>query len=219
MNVEYVAFASREDRSAYIARRFRGYLSGSVLDVGCDKAVLKRMLDGVRYTGIDIGGEPDLVLDLEKVGRLPYEDGSFSCVVCSDVLEHLDNLHMIFSEIVRVAEGYVIISLPNNWANARLPVSRGAGSLGHYGLPPDRPADRHKWFFSLTEAADFAEAQTVRHPIAIRQMLVTEKPRMLFSRAIRRLRYPSSRRYLNRYAHTLWVVFEKVGRRPAGGQR
>jgi SAM-dependent methyltransferase len=209
MTVEYVTFSDRSLRSKFIAQRFKSYLTGRVLDVGCDKAVLKTLLPSLDYTGIDIDGTPDLRLDLERVDKLPFPDRTFHAVVCSDVLEHLNNLHQIFGELVRVADRYLILSLPNNWCVARLPIERGQGSFGKYGLPVDPPRDRHKWFFSLAEAAAFIDGQTARHPVSVVERVVCEKPRPALVRAARRLRYPAQERYLNRYAHTLWVVLEK----------
>jgi SAM-dependent methyltransferase len=209
MRVEYQVFTERVLRSQYIVERFSEFLHGKVLDVGCDQAVLRRLLPHLDYLGIDIRGTPDLAVDLEKVERLPFEAGAFDCVICTDLLEHLDNLHRVFGELVRVSRRFVILSLPNNWANARRPISRGKGQIGHYGLPADPPADRHKWFFSLSEAKEFVEAQTQRHPAAIRELFVTEKPRFAPMRLMRRLLCGSQLQYLNRYAHTLWAVLEK----------
>jgi len=209
VKVEQVAFHSRAERSAYIARRFRWMLSGKVLDVGCSKAPLRRLLPHLEYTGIDLGEDADLKLNLEKIDRLPFEDGTFDCVVCSDVLEHLDNLHYIFGELIRVAKRHVIISLPNNWKHARLAVARGEGSFGKYGLPVDPPRDRHKWFFGFSEAVHFIRTQAERHPVSILELFAAEKPRPFMRRASRRMRCPSQERYLNRYAHTLWAALEK----------
>jgi hypothetical protein len=38
MQVEYVAFPTREHRIRYLARRYAPQLAGSVLDVGCGEA-------------------------------------------------------------------------------------------------------------------------------------------------------------------------------------
>lgn len=210
MNTDFVRFNQRADRSRYIAQRFADYLQGPLLDVGCDRAVLRDLLGrDVQYTGIDVGGTPDLVLDLERVDRLPFEDGAFASVVCSDVLEHLDNIHHIFQELVRVSRRFIIISLPNNWANARRPIERGKGSIAHYGLPAARPADRHKWFFGYTEAVGFLREQERLCPVTLLSLITNEKPRWLPLRLLRHLRYPGGERYRNRYAHTVWAVFEK----------
>jgi hypothetical protein len=110
---------------------------------------------------------------------------------------------------VRVAQRHVLISLPNCWTAARQRVTRGKGKIGHYGLPPMRPADRHKWFFGLTEARDFAVAMARQHGLRIVELRVSEKPRPALVRWLRRLRHPQRERYLNLYAHTLWILFER----------
>jgi 2-polyprenyl-3-methyl-5-hydroxy-6-metoxy-1,4-benzoquinol methylase len=209
MKVEYKSFADRSVRSRYIAERFKEKLQGKVLDVGCDQAVLKKLLPALDYIGIDVGGKPDLVVNLEEMERLPFESGAFDCVICADVLEHLDNFHFVFDEVVRVSRGCIILSLPNNWANARRPIARGRGSIGHYGLPLEPPVDRHKWFFSLAEARQFIEAKAQKHPLVIRELYAMEKRRFAPVRHIRRMFHGSQLQYLNRYAHTLWAVLEK----------
>lgn len=208
MNTEYITFKERADRSQYIAQRFGQYLQPSLLDVGCDMALLKKLLSPEVYVGVDMGGEPDLRLDLDKIDRLPFDDGQFHATVCSDVLEHLDNIHYMFSELVRVSERYLLISLPNNWANARRPIERGKGQLAHYGLPADRPVDRHKWFFGFTEAEHFLDAQAQKYNLKIVEKVANDKPRSSLVRLLRQMRY-STEKYNNRYAHTLWVVYEK----------
>jgi hypothetical protein len=45
----------------------------------------------------------------------------------------------------------------------------------------------------------------------VQEVRVCEKPRFPALRMLRRLRYPVRARYLNLYAHTLWVRFEKAG--------
>jgi SAM-dependent methyltransferase len=209
MHVDYASFENRQARIEYLARVFKRFLVGRLLDLGCDKAYLKRLLPDHDYVGVDLSEDADIRLNLESE-RLPFEDNSFDCVISSDVLEHLDNLHRVFGDMVRVSRKYLIVSLPNNWVNARRPIERGKGSVGHYGLPVNPPRDRHKWFFSLTEANGFIEGQLKKYPISLVELRVSEKRRFFLMRACRRLRYPSNQRYLNRYAHTLWVVLEKL---------
>jgi SAM-dependent methyltransferase len=203
-------FTQRRDRSEFIASRLRKYVTGKVLDVGCDEAHLRSLVPGIAYTGIDVGGSPDLRIDLESTERLPFADREFDTVLCSDVLEHLDSLHRVFAELVRVTGRWLVISLPNNWTNARRPIERGKGSFSFYGLPPEKPRDRHKWFFGLSEARDFYYAQEARFPIRVVECFANEKRRAALVVVLRRLRYPGLR-YLNRYAHTLWAVYERRG--------
>jgi SAM-dependent methyltransferase len=213
--IDFVHFSNRAARIRYAAQAFASVLDGKVLDVGCDAGTLKQLRPDLDYLGIDIGGRPDLVIDLERTSYLPFADRSFDTVVCSDVLEHLDTLHRTFAELVRVASRYILVSLPNCWCGARRPLRRGKGAIGHYGLPADRPADRHKWFFGLSEGRRFAESAAARHGLRIVEMRVSEKPRLGVVRALRRLRYPSRERYLNLYAHTLWILFAQTTAAPA----
>ena len=208
LQTEYIHFPSREARSRFVARRFRRYFSDSLLDVGCFEAPLRDILQGVEYTGIDVAGKPDIKLDLESCTKLPFASGEFNCVICVDVLEHLDNLHLIFDEIIRVAKRFIIISLPNCWRDARRPIERGRGTFAHYGLPLDPPMDRHKWFFNYTEARQFLERQSQRKFLRIVEMFATEKPKPWPARAFRKIFYPGER-YRNRYTQTVWGVYEK----------
>jgi Methyltransferase domain len=205
----YVSFPSRESRSRFVCSRFAPYLHELVLDIGCCEAPLRDLLSSATYTGVDRAGNPDIRLDLERIERLPFDDGAFTCVLCIDVLEHLENLQVMFDELVRVSKQYIIISLPNGWCDARQPIGRGKGHVGHYGLPVQKPQDRHKWFFNLSEAKQFLDSKAEKLGLRFEEMFVTEKPRSRLVRLLRRLRYPGHR-YHNRYSRTLWAVLEKT---------
>ena len=209
MNIDRVTFPTRTDRTRYMLRRYGAILKGRILDVGCDKAVLRDLVPHLEYTGIDIGGTPTLALNLEKINALPFPDNTFDCVVCTDVLEHLDNLHAMFDELVRVTRGHIILSLPNCWVSARRPIQRGMGSLRFYGLPTNPQPDRHKWFFNITDGIEFVTAHAKLKGLKVEGLCVNEKPRPGWLRGLRRLLYPSRERYMNRYTHTLWALLAK----------
>lgn len=208
ITIELATFRGRHERSAYVARRFAPYLRESVLDVGCYDAPLRGLLQGVRYTGIDIVGAPDIKMNLDTREALPFADNSYRTVICIEVLEHLDNLHFVFDELARVSAENVIVSLPNCWRDARRPIERGKGHFAHYGLPQEAPLDRHKWFLSYEEGRDFIVSRARRHALQIVEMFATEQHRNALLRAARRVRYPGVR-YLNRYAQTVWAVMRK----------
>lgn len=209
MHTEFQNFLKRHQRSQYVAQRFARYMQPSVLDVGCFEAPLRTLLpSSTRYVGVDIAGNPDIQLNLEQCERLPFDDASFDCVICIEVLEHLDNLHRMFDELVRVSRDHIIISLPNCWRDARRPIERGHGDFAHYGLPLERPLDRHKWFFSLEDALSFSQGQAQRHSLELIESFATEKPKNALVRALRKARYGETA-YLNRYAGSLWCVFKK----------
>ncbi len=208
MKVTYARFDNRPARTQYLVDHFGHLIQGKVLDVGCDEAILKDLCPQLDYTGVDMGGKPDIELNLETCQHLPFDDGAFDCVVCCDVLEHLDNLHSMLGELIRVSRGSILLSLPNCWNSARRAVERGRGDIAHYGLPSIKPCDRHKWFFSISEAADFARAQAGMHGIQLKALQATEKKRFPLLCALRKLRWRGNA-YLNRYAHTVWIVYAK----------
>ncbi len=208
MHIEKADFGSRNARSEFVAQRFKPYLASGVLDVGCYEAPLRQILGKAHYTGIDFVGDPDVFLNLETCDALPYKDGDFACVMAIEVLEHLENLHSMFAQMARVSNRYIIMSLPNCWRDARRPIERGKGKIGHYGLPATRPDDRHKWFFSFNQAAEFAQAQAELHNLSVVEMFGTEMPKSTALHHLRKMRFPG-KRYNNRYVQTLWSVFEK----------
>ena len=204
---EFADFIERVDRPRFIGRRFAPYLEGRVLDVGCDRAALREVLGAGSYGGVGLSPDADFKVDLEREGKLPFPDRSWDTVVCLDVLEHLNNLHAMFDEVIRVTKRYAVISLPNNWSTARKRIARGSGSFIHYGLPVDPPEDRHKWFFNTEEARDFLLGKAKQRGIAVEELVVLEKPKPIWNRAWRRLKHPTSRAYLNLYPHTLVCVY------------
>lgn len=169
---------------------------------------MREMLVDVDYVGIDVAGNPDHLIDLEATEQHPFEDRQFECVICIDVLEHLDALHRVFDELIRVTKRHLIVSLPNCWCCARQQIERGRGSISHYGLPPERPADRHKWFINITQSREFFEAKATGE-LKLLDLCIVEKPRNGIVRAFRKLIY-SDDCYQNRYAHTMFAVYEKA---------
>jgi hypothetical protein len=148
-----ITFRGRVDKLLEISQVFSRILQGEVLDVGCDQKNLLEWVTG-KYVGVDIGGNPDIFVNLEK--GLPFPDRSFDTVVALDVLEHLDNIHFAFDEICRVSRSYVIVGFPNmfEW-RFRLMFLLGKNLSGKYLLDSNPPEDRHKWLFGLNEAKQF----------------------------------------------------------------
>jgi 2-polyprenyl-3-methyl-5-hydroxy-6-metoxy-1,4-benzoquinol methylase len=98
----------------------------SVLDVGCGEgftmnrmkaAGIGKTREGIEYseTSIAIAKElyPDLNIKQGDIYKLPYKDNSFDLVVCTEVLEHLENPKKALLELVRVSKKYVLLSVPN----------------------------------------------------------------------------------------------------------
>ena len=132
-----------------------------VLDVGSRDGQLERAMRScgctASYAGVDLAGRPGVRADLDA--GLPFREGSFDVVVALDVLEHIEGIHGGIRELARVSRGVVIVSLPNLYdVKYRVAHALGRPLSGKYGLPAAPVGDRHRWFFSLTEARGFVRA-------------------------------------------------------------
>lgn len=94
----------------------------SILDAGCgDGALVNRLAS--RYSqviGLDLSLEALRYVRVSKLlaslKSIPFPDRSFDLVICSEVLEHLpEDIYISAStELQRVANKYLLISVPNN---------------------------------------------------------------------------------------------------------
>lgn len=98
----------------------------TVLDAGCGEGhlseALKRRLPKSQIKGIDYSHDAiqyaqnnfGEVATFEQgdIHALPFDDGSFDLVVCSQVLEHLTEPARALEELKRVARSYVLVSVP-----------------------------------------------------------------------------------------------------------
>lgn len=89
--------------------------AGTVLDVGCGEKPYRSFFGCVdKYIGIDTvpGPKVDIIIDSNESWPIP--DESVDVVLCTQVLEHVDNLDLTLSEIRRVLRphGKAIISVP-----------------------------------------------------------------------------------------------------------
>lgn len=98
----------------------------SILDVGCGEGfTLNRLkennigkkLEGIEFskTAIDLGRQsyPDIKIIQGDIYNLPYKDNEFNLVLCTEVLEHLENPQTALKELIRVSKKYLLISVPN----------------------------------------------------------------------------------------------------------
>ncbi len=172
--LRYVAdsgYTDRPGKARYIAAKYAAILGGSVLDVGCDEAPLRGLVaQPDAYVGVDMHAEADVTLNLDAQD-LPFADGSFETVVCTDVLEHLERCHRVFDELCRVSRGHIVASLPNPARDFLEGVFGGSGGeQKYYGLPVDPPADRHRWFFGYDDAVRFFTERGRRLGFAVEQI-------------------------------------------------
>ena len=97
-------YNSRETRNKFIAEHLSDYIGQSVLNIGgTGKKYLARYLpDDIDYKELDIAGNPDFKVNLEKETPVNIEDNSFETVICTEVLEHLDNFHEVYFDRKRL---------------------------------------------------------------------------------------------------------------------
>lgn len=112
------------------------------LDLGCGAGNLLEYLEGGRLVGADLsdtmlaqarkrlGKRPEVELVKASAEALPFPDGIFGRVVCSEVLEHVLDPEKVVAEIRRVCRvgARVVFTVPNegliNWTK------RGIIALG-----------------------------------------------------------------------------------------
>jgi hypothetical protein len=167
---------------------------GTLLDLGARDGALRRSLpDTIVYRSADIHPGCDFVVDLEH--SLQFEDRSFDYVVALDVLEHVNDFHGAFHELLRVAREAAIVALPNM---AFLPhrvsfALHGRLRTNKYDLGPAGPTDRHRWLTTSAQSETFmlsqADSGRLRLTTVIREA-GGNRPSRLVSYALMRMGLP-----------------------------
>ena len=98
----------------------------SVLDVGAGEGfTLQKLkdnkigdkLEGIEYMdeAIALGKQyhPGITIKKGDIYKLPYKDNSFDVVICSEVMEHLEDPEKALKELKRVTKKYLFLSVPN----------------------------------------------------------------------------------------------------------
>lgn len=132
---DHISFHDRIDSNPFMAEDFwnacdqitiaalKKYvpLKSNLVDVGCGGGKLLEKLHGYKCFGVDISetylavaGPRGAKFCVASSEDLPYVDGFFDCVVCTDVLEHVMNLHAAFTELFRILKpgGILFIRTP-----------------------------------------------------------------------------------------------------------
>jgi hypothetical protein len=161
-------YIDREDRNRFAAEQIKTFGITNVLNIGGGgKRHLQSSLgQDYKVFEIDIVGDCDLELNLDRIDRLPFEDNTFDLCCAFDVLEHLEQFHLMNDELYRVSKSTVLIALPNSveeiFPNVFLrnrpqqipDLNRGTFSK-FYGLPLQVPYDRHRWWLYFQDIIRF----------------------------------------------------------------
>lgn len=97
-----------------------------VLDAGCGEGFtlqnlyelkIGNILEGIDFSkdAVRIGKKqyPHLNLRVGDIYNLPFKENSFDLVICTEVLEHLENPVQAISELKRVTSKYILFTVPN----------------------------------------------------------------------------------------------------------
>lgn len=130
----YVKHTSKNPLQRFLIERFfstmialaRPLNAKKVLDAGCgegfslNKLMLNKIgkeIEGIEYSNeaIALGKKlfPNVKIKQGSIYELPYKNSSFDLVICTEVLEHLDDPTKALKEILRVSKKNLIISVPN----------------------------------------------------------------------------------------------------------
>lgn len=142
------------------------HLEAPILDVGCGVGQLAKLLSQSGFKTIDgtdwlqpnaLGENLNYFREfkqqnLNEDGLKSYASESYDTIVCSDVIEHLENPAFIFRELGRVLKpnGTLFVTLPNafsiferfRWlfnANSGRYRTEANGEWGHITILPDGP--------------------------------------------------------------------------------
>lgn len=103
-----------------VKKRLPAY-KGNILDIGCGQSPYKFLLNkkDTKYFGIDIVAanefgynNPDITAFDGK--NIPFEDNKFDAVICTEVLEHVQDFQYLINEIYRTARhgADIIVTIP-----------------------------------------------------------------------------------------------------------
>jgi SAM-dependent methyltransferase len=94
---------------------------GAVLDVGCGEMPFRELLPpAARYTGIDVPEAKDFgmarrpeIIAFDGV-HIPFPDLSFDHILCTEVLEHVEDPEALIAEMHRVLRpaGTLVVTVP-----------------------------------------------------------------------------------------------------------
>jgi ubiquinone/menaquinone biosynthesis C-methylase UbiE len=147
----------------------------ALLEVGCGAGHVLQRFGGTRRTGVDLspnmlGRARQRLKDEAKLmrasaDRLPFGDGSYDIVLCTEVLEHTPDPAAVIAELMRVAgaHGRVVVSVPNevNIDRAKRMIRRVPGLRTLMRTLSDEGNEWHLHHFDLAFLKQIVAGQAV----------------------------------------------------------
>ena len=217
-NLSLTPYYSREQRNLSFAEAIKTLPVHKIANIGSGGARhLANTLSGShQVTDLDVSGDADVIQDLNLYPELPFATNEFTLSLCLDVLEHIEPLHSVFDELIRISSRYILISLPNSAQEYyRLhnlfgpngcsldPLQSGVTSK-YYGLPLVPPQDRHRWFLTSLDIIRFCIHKEYQYNLKLQFLEI--KPNNLMHRILYKL---NRRLFLNISQSTIIALFEK----------
>jgi len=209
IKTDFSPFGNRTQRANFIKTKFKEQIekSENILDVGCSDNDLKKIV-GNKVFGIDVSGTYDKRIDLDKDQLSNFSDNSYDFIVCTEVLEHIDNFYDVLDDLMRISKKYTLISLPNCiniWKIIKIITSSRTGKF--YGLPKEKPEDRHRWFFSWKELDEFFETYCAKNSLKIKEKFLhfnySDSPKGML------IKLPLKIFPIKAFAQSYWILIEK----------
>jgi SAM-dependent methyltransferase len=211
------SYDDREGRNRWAASVVKTFPGKNILNLGGGgKRHLQKYLSPEHHVNeLDIVGDLDTRLNLDEIDRLPFADSSFDTCCAFEVLEHLEQLHLICGEMFRVCKSTLLISLPNSAVeivgicrNSRIyndPIENGVYSK-FYGLPLKVPEDRHRWWLTFEDIVRYFVCFEQANSCDVRFFVPDHEPSM--RRKFFRILF-GHRLSLTLFCTTVWIKIQK----------
>ena len=210
-------YLDRADRNRFAAEQLSVSSPRKILNLGGGGArhlQAKLSNPDIEVFEVDVQGDCDLKANLDGIERLPFEDGAFEVVCAFDLLEHLENFHLMNEEMYRVAGNYMLVSLPNSAAEIffdffrnrpqkQKDLNRGVFSI-FYGIPLVAPVDRHRWWMYFHDIIRFYYYFSQKHGADLEFWT----PKLNFRKKLFRLLF-GSHLYHSFFCPHVWIKVSK----------
>ena len=153
------------DRIEFIANKLSKLNGDTILDLGCRDMILKKFLKGnFIYYGVDsydLNQSDDTYIQHNLEKGVPNNVKGSDIIVALDVLEHIENIHEIYSQLFSISKKKVVIALPNMaYYKFRLNfLFRGVLSK-KYIFSEKKIIDRHRWIPNYKSIEKFIKFNT-----------------------------------------------------------